>query len=87
MLAKFRTYASGVLFSWGDSSSYRFNIPWVRCASGNVFSLIGQIGLQVERPLWQGKFGKCVTGLSIGIGQRLTVVANTKVQVLKILNI
>ena len=77
-------------FLAGEITQVKDSIPWVRCASGNVFSficLIGQIGLQVERPLWQGKVGNCVTGLSIGIGQRLTVVANTKVQVLKILNI
>ena len=47
----------------------------------------GRIVPQVDRPLWQGKVDNCVTGLTIGIGERLTMVANTKVDLLKILKI
>jgi len=36
------------------------------------------LAIQVGHPLWQGKVDGIVTGLSIGIGQRLTMVANTK---------
>ena len=37
--------------------------------------------LQIDEPLWRGKVDGAVTGLAIGIGQRLTMVVNTKVQV------
>ena len=36
-VAKFGTNASGATISWRDNSSLDA-IPWVRCASGNVFS-------------------------------------------------
>ena len=39
-LAKFGTNASGIRWSWSwrDNSSYdKESVPWVRCASGNVY--------------------------------------------------
>ena len=36
LVAKFGTNASGATISWKDNSSSDA-IPWVRCASGNVF--------------------------------------------------
>ena len=37
LVAKFGTNASGATISWRDNSSLDA-IPWVRCASGNVYN-------------------------------------------------
>ena len=59
LVAKFGTNASGATISWRDNSSLDA-IPWVRCASGNVFygQMMGKltpIWSRSSSPWYQGK--------------------------------